>query len=167
MANPAKKTASCFATSGLVDFVNNVIYNWGNNNCTKTREGARVNLVNNTYVAGPQSAGKKGCVFPGEADKGTRVYLSGNVTPLTPTGAEDQWLNVTFYENVGGKWVEHQPAPEVFRADKPFAAPAVTTHSAKEAYDLVLKHAGAKVRDADDLRLIKEVTTRTGRTGRR
>ena len=123
--------------------------------------------MNNTYIAGPQSAPTKACVYPGDADKGTRVYLAGNVTPLTPAGTEDQWLNVTFYEKAGGKWVMHRPAPDVFRADKPFPAAAVTTHPAKEAYELVLKHAGAKVRDADDLRVIKEVKTRTGRTGRR
>ncbi len=76
------------------------------------------------------------------------------------TRAEDQWLNVTYYEPADGKWVEQRPAPEGFRADKPFPTKAVATQSAKEAYDLVLARAGARVRDADDLRIIEEVKAR-------
>ena len=132
----------------------------------KVMDGARVNFVNNVFIAGPQTAGRKGCIFPGDPAKGTKVYVSGNVTPLSPTGAENQWPNVTFYEQKGGRWLEHHPAPVTFRAAKPFPAAKVTTHTAKDAYDLVLTHAGAKVRDADDLRIINEVKTRTGRSGR-
>ena len=97
---------------GVYDLVNNVIYNWGGNNATKIDSGARVNLVNNAYVAGPQSAAAKGCVFPEDAGRGTRLFLSGNSTPLTPTGDEDQWQNVTWYERSAGRLVEHHPAPE-------------------------------------------------------
>jgi hypothetical protein len=84
-------------------------------------------------------------------------------SPLAPAGAEDQWLNVTYYERADGKWSMHRPAPEQFRALSPFPVEPVETQSAKEAYELVLARAGAKVRDADDLRVINEVRTRTGR----
>ena len=59
-----------------------------------------------------------------------------------------------------------RPAPEIFRAAERFDAPKVTMQPAKEAYDLVLNFAGAKVRDAADLRVVREVKTRTGRSGR-
>lgn len=149
---------------GLYDVVNNVVYNWSLHNAAKLGEGARVNLVNNALVRGPQSAAQ-GCILPEDPAQGTRIYLAGNIGPFTPTGTEDQWLNVTYYEPADGKWIEHRPAPEGFRADKPFPAKAVATQSASEAYDLVLARAGARIRDADDLRIIAEVKARTGRIG--
>ena len=152
---------------GMYDLVNNVIYNWSHNNATKISDGARVNVINNYYIPGPQSSGAKGCVFPEHADRGTRAFLSGNVGPLTPTGKEDPWLNVTWYERVDNGWTQHQPAPEIFKAEQRFQAPPVITHSAQEAYKLVLERAGAKVRDADDVRVIQEVRERTGRVGRK
>jgi len=150
---------------GRYDVVNNVVYNWSLHNAAKLGEGARVNLVGNAFVRGPQSAAQ-GCILPEDPAKGTKIYLAGNIGPFTPTGAEDQWLNVTYYEPASGKWIEHRPAPEGFRADKPLPTKAVATQSAKEAYDAVLARAGAKVRDADDLRVIEEVKARTGRVGR-
>jgi pectate lyase len=151
---------------GHYDVVNNVIYNWTHHNATKVGEGARVNLVNNVFIPGPQSTDTQACILPEDPAKGTQVYLDGNIGPFSPSGTEDQWLNVTFYEPAGGRWIEHRPAPETFRADKPFPARAVVTQSVSEAYELVLARAGAKIRDADDLRVIAEVRNRTGQVGR-
>ena len=124
-----------------------------------------MNFLNNAYIAGPQSTTTEGCILPEDPDKGTRLYLAGNITPLTPTGTEDQWLNVTYWERAEDKWIGHYPAPEKFRAAKPLPTTAVTTQPAKEAYDLVLARAGTKLRDADDLRVVREVKSRTGRVG--
>lgn len=150
---------------GLYDVVNNVIYNWSHHNAAKIGGGARVNFVHNAFIAGPQSTATEGCILPEDPDQDTQLYLAGNITALTPTGTEDQWLNVTYWQRMDGKWIEHRPAPEKFRAAKPFTVVPVVTQSAKEAYDLVLARAGAKVRDADDLRVIQEVKSRTGRVG--
>jgi hypothetical protein len=150
---------------GVYDVVNNVIYNWSHHNAAKIGGGARVNFVNNVYIAGPQSTTTEGCILPEDPDKGTKLYLVGNITPLTPTGREDQWLSVTYWERAEDKWVGHYPAPEKFRAAKPFPAAAVVTQPARKAYDLVLARAGATVRDADDLRVVQEVKSRTGRVG--
>jgi hypothetical protein len=142
--------------------VNNVIYNWTHHNAAKIGEGARVNFVNNVFVPGPQSTAIQACILPEDPDKGTRIYLAGNITPLTPTGAEDQWRNVTYYQRKDGTWIRHHPAPENFRAGKPFPVDAVRTQSAREAYEQVLSSAGARLRDADDLRVIEEVKARAG-----
>ena len=150
---------------GRFDVVNNVIYNWTHHNATKVGEGARVNLINNVYIPGPQSADTQGCILPEDPAKGTQVYLEGNIGPFTPGGAGDQWLNVTFYEPVDGRWIEHRPAPASFRAEKPFSVSAVATQSASGAYELVLAGAGAKVRDVDDRRVIAEVKKRNGQVG--
>jgi len=152
---------------GVYDVVNNVFYNWGHNNAAKIESGARVNMVNNWFLPGADSTPKTGCIFPADPDKGTKVYLSGNIGPYTPTIAENQWANVTWYERVDGRWIEHRPAPDGFRAAGPLATAAVTTQSAQEAFELVLARAGAKVRDADDLRVIRDVRERTGRLGKK
>lgn len=151
---------------GVYDLVNNVIYNWTNHNATKIGEGARVNVINNNYIPGPQSSDRQACILPEQPDQGTKVYVSGNVSHLTPTGKEEQWLNVVWFEPANGRWITHEPAPEVFRAGERFQAPLVTTHSAKEVYEPVLAHVGPKVRDADDIRVIQEVRDRTGHVGR-
>ena len=150
---------------GVYDVVNNVIYNWTHHNASKIGGGARVNLVNNTYIAGPQSTTTEGCILPEDPDKGTKLYLAGNITPLTPTGTEDQWLSVIYWERTEDGWIGHYPAPEKFRAAKPFPAAAVARQPAMKAYNMVLARAGAKVRDADDLRVVQEVKSRTGRVG--
>ena len=151
---------------GIYDVVNNVIYNWTNHNATKIGEGARVNVINNSYIPGPQSSDKQACILPEQPDQGTKVYVSGNVSHLTPTGKEDQWPNVVWFEPTDDRWITHYPAPDDFRVNKRFQTSLVTTHSAKEAYELVLVHVGPKVRDADDIRVIQEVRDRTGHVGR-
>lgn len=151
---------------GRYDVRNNVFYNWGNNNAAKVETGAHVNLINNCFLPGPDSAPAKGCVFPADPEKGTQVYLSGNITPQSPTGGEDQWPAVTYYEPAGGKWVEHRPAPDVFRARQAFPAAVVNTQSAQDAYTAVMAQAGPTRRDADDERVRADVTNRTGHIGR-
>lgn len=151
---------------GLYDLVNNVIYNWSNNNCTKILAGGRANVVGNCYVAGPQSAGDKGAIFVDDASAGTQVYMEGNIGPLRPDDAMDEWLGVTWYERKGGQWVWHHPAPAAYRAHERFAAVPVTTQSAEQAYELVLEHAGAQPRDATDARIIEELRARTGAVGK-
>lgn len=151
---------------GVYDVVNNVIYNWTNHNATKIGEGARANVINNNYIPGPQSSDKQACILPEQPDQGTKVYVSGNVSHLTPTGKEEQWINVVWFEPANGRWITHYPAPDVFRAEERFQTSLVTTHSAQEAYELVLVHVGTKVRDADDIRVIQEVRDRKGQVGR-
>lgn len=145
---------------GVYDVVNNVIYDWSHNNAAKITSGAHVNLRGNFFLPGPRSTPLAGCIFPDRLESGTKVYVRGNIGPLTPKGSEDEWRNVTWYEQVGVKRVEHRPAPAAFRAEKPFDAPAVSAQSAKDAYELVLARAGPKVRDSDDLRVIEEVRKR-------
>lgn len=150
---------------GVYDVVNNVIYNWSHHNAAKIGGGARANFVHNTFIPGPQSTATEACILPEDPEQGTQIYLAGNVTPLTPTGTEDQWLNVTYWQPKDSRWIQRRPAPDTFRAAQPFAVAPVTTQSAKEAYELVLAHAGAKGRDADDLRVIEQVRARARWSG--
>ncbi len=122
-----------------------------------------MNFVNNTFLAGPHSTATEGCILPENPNQGTKLHLAGNLSVLTPTCTEDPWLNVTYWQPVDGKWIEHHPAPETFRAVNAFPVTSVSTQSAQKAFDLVLTHAGPKVRDADDLRVIREARTNAAR----
>lgn len=151
---------------GTYDVVNNVIYNWSVNNAAKIENGAHVNFVNNVFVAGPQSSASKGCIFPRDAAAGTKVFVAGNMSSLTPIGTEDPWQNVTAYEEVGGRSVERRPAPMTYRSMSRFPAEQIVTQTAEEAYMSVLARVGAKVRDADDQRVLQSVADRSGHVGR-
>ncbi len=150
---------------GLYDFVNNVVYNWGVNNGAKIDSGARVNLIGNVFRPGPQTKSSDGCVFPAGAAQGTRVWLSDNLSPLTPTSEVDPWQNVTAFEQVGGRWVKIQPAPALYRAPEPYQTAPIAASPSSDVLDLVLANAGARRRDADDLRILREVRDGTGQTG--
>ncbi len=141
---------------GLYDVTNNVVYGWRNNNATKVRLGAQANIVGNTYLAGPESAAMKGCVFIEDPPEGLKLFVSGNLSPLTPRG-DDPWSIVAFNERVAGRWAERRPAPARYRATERLPTPAVTTQPATEACDLVLDLAGAPVRDGDDQRVVAAV----------
>lgn len=151
---------------GRYDFVNNVVYNWSINNCAKLQTGAKVNVIGNCFLGGPQSSPAKGTIFVDGPGKGTQVFVSGNWTDLTQTEADDQWESVTWYEQAGGQWVEHSPAPEQFRAPQRFEGPAVRATSATEAYAEVMAKAGTNQPDEDDLRVLEEVKARSGKVGK-
>lgn len=133
---------------GVYDVVNNVIFNWNTNNATKLENGARANVVNNAYVAGPRSSPQRGCVFV-DGD-GTQAFVAGNSSSIQ--GSQEDL--VTWYE---GR-TEHRPAPARFFAKKRFEAPKIETQTADEARKLVLKHVGAKARDAEDERVLGEAS---------
>lgn len=141
----------------LVDFRNNVIYNWGENS-GYAGEGGRYNFINNYYKAGKASSNKNR-IFQPNADIGDNLqgkgvwgkfYLYGNQVDGFPKVTNDNTLGF-------------QPNPssedkEKHLSDKAFEVPSVTTHSAEQAYKLVLQNAGANLsRDKTDRRIIKEV----------
>lgn len=150
-----------------VDFINNVIYNWGSNN-SYAGEGGSYNIVNNFYKPGPASKSKKRFLNP-YADDGKnnqpagvygKFYISGNVMDgnceVTKDNEKGVALNSTF----------QQFAPQVTIADifskTPFSISNLKIQSAKKAYKDVLRYAGCSlVRDALDQRYVKETSTGT------
>ena len=87
------------------------------------------------------------------------MYVAGNITPFTRTGKENPLSAV----QVGRQF----PAARSVQAIRPFAAPPVVSQPAGEAYELVLQKVGPRVRDDDELRIIREVRRRSGHAGRR
>ena len=147
--------------SEFVDFRNNVIYNWESNN-TYAGEGGTYNSINNYYRPGPSTkqSVKSQILNPYKKlptlDYG-KFYLSGNVAEASPDVTADNWKGVVMDK---GTEADKQRA----KMNTPFAAVAVSTQPAQEAYRLVLQEAGASYRrDTLDSRIIRDVVNRTGR----
>lgn len=131
----------------LVDFRNNVIYNWEGNS-TYGGETGQYNVVNNYYKAGPATEKdvKDRILEPYEPYG--KFYVTGNYVEGFPEISNDNWA--------GGVQCDQ---PESAKAELPFEVMTLAREqSAEEAYSEVLRSAGASLcRDAVDRRLVEEV----------
>jgi hypothetical protein len=145
----------------LVDFRNNVIYNWGGNS-GYAGEGGSYNFINNYYKPGPASSNRTR-IFQPNADDGSnsqtagvwgKFYVDGNYMSSSTAVTNDNWQGITPNPSSKNK--------AELKSTVPFDVPAVTTHTAKTAYDKVLAIGGASfVRDAVDTRIVRNVTDST------
>ena len=125
-------------------FVNNVVYDWGWLSGTFSRH-PEVNFIGNYYAPGRASKDLKAiCENP---DQIGLIYARGNRSPHRPGDWLPEWIPIV-----------NAPADD-HRADGPFDMPAITTASADEAYEMVLRDAGATlpIRDAVDRRVVRDV----------
>lgn len=168
-----------------MDMRNNVIYNWAGMGCYGG-EGMKVNIVNNYYKPGPATP-KNSPVRYRIAGLGVRTtkycyrpdgtpnvwqpmehvwgkfYVDGNVIEGNEEVTRDNWTK-GIYEQIDNSSCDNTFTEQVkkeMRLSAPLETGVVTTHSAKEAYRLVLQEAGcSKERDIIDTRIIEE--TRKG-----
>lgn len=149
-----------------MDMRNNVVYNYGGNGCYGG-EAMTVNIVANYYKPGPATpADHKGARIAAPAIR-TRsyvdrikayrptlhrwgaFYVADNVNPAYPALEDDNWgLGImaqldTTARATDGTW--NDSIRRAIRLDRPMPFPPTTTHSAREAYGLVLAHAGASL----------------------
>jgi hypothetical protein len=129
------------------DFRNNVIYDWGEGSAYG--EFDRLNYVGNYLKAGPST--RKPLLFHnGVAVVGPgSLYVADNMMEGNEAVNRDNWQGMGYY------WFDRKS----LAADKPFPAPQVTTEPARDAYERVLKEAGATPlqRDHVDERIVREV----------
>lgn len=143
-----------------LDFVNNVLYNYGARGGDASYSGAanegvtRINYINNYTIAGPSTdASRRTRTFNGGSTN-THLYQSGNwidgnVNRIRDGAAAPQTAFINQYT----------------RIDTRFDFPQVNTDSAAVAYRRVLDSAGASlIRDRVDKRLVSEVETDGGKT---
>ena len=159
--NPRFNGTRLGASKELADFRNNVIYNWGHNN-TYGGEDGQYNIINNYYKYGP-STGKNvkyRIVNPSRTETLPygKWYVDGNVVDEARDVSRNNWLGI--HMGNGGTDADKREAV----ADKAFPAENIFTQSATDAYESVLKYAGASFRrDTLDARIISDVKNRTGR----
>lgn len=139
---------------GTVEFVNNVVYNWGFKACYGGESGWW-NVINNYYKPGPGTTDKKYFLEVSKnldtKDVPGSYYISGNILVGREEADTDNWNAVQIAEGYTRAAVDHV---------EPFtmAAGAFEAQTATQAYKEVLKHAGASAkRDKTDKRIIQEV----------
>ncbi|MDP4210923.1 MAG: T9SS type A sorting domain-containing protein [Bacteroidota bacterium] len=146
-------------TTELVDFRNNVIYNWGSNSAYGGEYGQQ-NMVNNYFEPGPATKTGKyryRIVNPSDtkADTLSKWYISGNYVDGNAAVTADNWN--------GGVQPDLTSIPVTsFKVTSPFNVAPVTTETAQEAFVSVLAKAGSFLpkRDTVDGRIVDE--TRKG-----
>jgi pectate lyase len=139
------------------DVRNNVMYNWGGM-CSGLADGdLKVNYIANYIKRGPSSSKRKPIVLKKTATEATRYYVSGNFVEGRPDLTAD---NTAMFEPL-----EFQGKRLFTIAKTPYQVAPVRTHSAQEAYELVLEYAGATVpvRDAVDARIIADARKGAGK----
>lgn len=152
----------------LVDFRNNIIYNWSK--MSETGSGTTnfcdnmVVAINNVWRPGPESDPRfQPISIKGNQPAAACGYMSGNIFEGHDDWTRDNYAALNFerwrksyaYRGTLADW--KKPMPDL-------GADAPVTQSAMEAIDLVLKNAGASLhRDAVDERLVNNIRNRTGK----
>lgn len=167
--NPRLNGARYHGTNGeLVDFRNNVIYNWRSNSTyggepTDAGIASRQNLINNYYKSGPATAStirsrilnpSANANAPASSSFGL-FHVAGNLTTASSSVTADNWA--------GGVQGPTSAQLAAMRATSPFTVAPVITQTAAGAYPLVLAYAGCRlpVRDPIDTRIASEVANGT------
>lgn len=150
------------ATVGIevADFRNNVIYNWGINNIYGG-EGGYYNVINNYFKSGPSTTSRKFQIVSIDSSETlpyAKYYLSGNYVTGSTANTANNWLGVTMKSGKQADTIKSKVAT-------PFPFEAITSHTAEEAFTLVLQKAGCikPNRDTLDARVVADVQNGTGR----
>ena len=143
----------------VFDIRNNLIYNHGRYSCSNVFGDVLVNYVGNFVKMGPNGRKDRPRGLSIRLPKRQKAYVKDNIWPGKPKGQVDDWLVVGAVLDPRRKAV-----PEIARLRKPAATPPVATEPAAQAYESVLRFAGATrpVRDVVDARIIAEVRAGTG-----
>ncbi len=168
---------------GPIDFVNNVVYNWGGNSAyggegstngaggrhinfvsnyykpgKATKSGVKARLLNPTTKCGPtEKDPHAGCTgkLGGTVDPG-KFYLTNNIMDGSPSVTSDNWSGV--YPDEASKKEQCKATSRWMEG----LTPLVNEQTAEAAYETVLAKAGCSLhRDAVDTRIIEEVRTGT------
>ncbi len=141
----------------IVDFRNNVIFNWGFNSSYGGESGNQ-NMINNYYLPGPATStgsASHRIVQPYDTygQPYGKWYLSGNYMAGDTAVTDNNWN--------GGVQPENGQPLDSLKLDAPVPVAPVTTQSAQDAFQSVLASAGCSfpTRDSADMRVINEIKT--------
>ena len=141
---------------GTVQYINNVVYNWGETGLCGGHSAAdhELDVIGNYFIAGPSSNDR----FAGQFLATDRVYQSGNFADLDKDGQ----LNGQLVADADFHRVDEKSytLPTFVKASALHPAVPVTIETAAAAYEKIIGGAGCSLRrDAVDLRLIAELTS--------
>ncbi|MCX7015311.1 MAG: pectate lyase [Candidatus Sumerlaeota bacterium] len=159
-------------TGHLIDFRNNVIYNWSKMSSTEsgtTNFGDNmVVAVNNVWRPGPESDPKLQPIsIKGDQPATACGYMSGNIFDGRDDWTRDNYAALDFErwrKNPDSKY-KYKGTLADWKKPLPDLGPnAPATQPAMAAMEPVLKNAGASLhRDAVDERLVNNIRNRTGK----
>lgn len=164
--SPRFNGARAHDTIALVDYRNNVNYNWATSSATyggdvEVNGGiARLNELNNYYKPGPATPSTHKLMRPDYSANATgvgRFHVQNNIIEGNAARTADNWLAVDF-ANIPAASLDSSRSDTAFTIAVP-----LLVKTAQEAYDTVLKYAGVLYprRDVADARIAREVSTRT------
>ena len=134
----------------LLDFRNNVVYDWISPAGYTSDDAARINYVGNYLKPGPSTTERAYMFNIGGA--ATQMFVAGNKLDFSRLRGPGDW-----------DWIEH--AEPVNKLSEELAAAPVKTDSAEQARDRVLDQGGATRprRDAIDARVVGDVQSGGGK----
>jgi hypothetical protein len=145
--------------SGLLDYRNNVVYNWGFNSAYGGELWPR-NWINNYYKYGPATGEKVRRRIFEQKDPRGKMYAAGNFVWGFPEISADNWKGGVDFAPDG------EATEATLRVNEPYVVAPVETQSAEEAFERVLAQAGcSQTRDSVDKRVIEEIRTGTAHYG--
>ena len=142
----------------LLDFRNNVIYNWGGGHAgynADSKSVTRLNYVDNYLVPGADS--KPTGIAYSTGSPFNSAYFAGNY--YNDQLPDNPWNLVKFRES----WTNEEI--KSYKQSDPFETGPVQKEDARSAYERVLKTGGAILpkRDVVDIRIVNDVKNRSGR----
>jgi len=174
-----------FAYCDMIDFRNNLIYNWGGNTGDPLTQGAameiehpglkRLNIVNNYYLPGPNSIGPG--ITPLHTwirvandvgtltDPGAQIYIAGNIGPIAETLITDPLFNNwLFLRSDGNDQIPELYGAHQYRMFVPHTVAAVRTQAAATLLTCLPKRCGATwpYRDEVDERVLQTLFSNNG-----
>jgi len=147
IANHRQRTPSC--GSYPTDFRNNLIYNGGEGGCNSRKGG--ISIVGNYLKPGPAGI------------LGPRMYMPPYTVRQPSLGFRKAFVQGNYYPWSGGYLDRNADDPRLL-PEEPEHKP-VATHTAEEAYRLILAQSGCLPKDTVLRRTIRETLTSTGSYG--
>lgn len=151
--------ASGNEASGLMDFRNNVIYNWGFNSSYGGEMWPR-NWIDNYYKYGPATREDvRDRIFLQKDPRG-KMYADGNFVWGFPEITANNWAGGIDFAPDG------EATEQTLRVYEPYVVAPVETQPAADTFESVLAHAGcSRSRDSVDARIVEEIRTGTASYG--
>ena len=146
---------------GTVEFVNNVVFNWGMKAIYGGEEGW-FNVVGNTFIPGPATRNLNGRYLEVYTSESTSMipgsfHIRDNVYDVSLVRKGNWYGKTPDYDKIAGYEAEYS---EISAAEPFFMKYPAEVQPAAEAFKAVLKHAGASLRrDDTDARVIKQIRT--------
>ena len=162
----------------IVDFRNNVIYNWGNINSAYGGEAGNYNMINNYYKYGPAStkssikyrilnyttfyAATDAAIYP-DTVWGGKFYINGNYVNGFPQTTADNWLGQGTKPGVQIDNAGYRNVMARGQLSTALTVAPVTTQTPQDAFVSVVVGAGAIMprRDSVDTRIARETNNGT------